>query len=90
VAKLAGLPKSVLVRANELLSNFEGGEPKPSPSQRSRAQRAAPDQLSLFHPPSMNATEKAVLQTLHSVDVNRLSPIDALTLIAELKTRLSS
>ena len=50
VAKLAGLPKTVLNRANEVLANLEGDsleieQPKLA---RSRKPKINPDQLSLF------------------------------------------
>ncbi len=89
VAKLAGLPSSVLSRANELLSTFESEDLKPSGRQRPRVQPAE-NQLSLFAPVSRSASEKRVLETLQALEVNRLSPLEALTLIAELKSRLSS
>lgn len=90
VARLAGLPRSVLARADELLSGFESGEPKAAGRQRSRAPKAPPNQLSLFHPGSVSSTETLVLQRLRSVEVERMSPIEALTLLADLKGRLSS
>jgi DNA mismatch repair protein MutS len=90
VAKLAGLPRSVLARADELLTGFESGEPKAAGRQRSRAPKAPPNQLSLFQPASVSSIEKIVLEKLRSVEVERMSPLDALALVADLKTRLSS
>jgi DNA mismatch repair protein MutS len=89
VAKLAGLPRSVLLRANELLTGFEGEVTKPAVPRRARAQ-AAPNQLSLFQAPSASPAEKRVLESLESLDVNRLSPLEALTALADLKSRLQS
>jgi DNA mismatch repair protein MutS len=89
VAKLAGLPSSVLARAGELLAGFEGDELKPNPNKRARARRPATNQLSLFAPGGdLSAAGRGVVERLQAVDVNRLSPIEALTLLAELKGQL--
>jgi DNA mismatch repair protein MutS len=80
VAKLAGLPEPVLARARAILKGLEAGRGAP----------AAPSpQLDLFAseaPP--RAGESDVLETLRSLDVDRLTPLDALTLLARLKEKL--
>lgn len=84
VARLAGLPPSVVTRAREILSGLErdelsrGGRPSLSAS-AAGAQR----QLGLFQPAS--AEDHPVLKRLQLVDVDRLTPLEALTLVAELK-----
>jgi len=79
VAKLAGLPKAVIERARQVLAGFERGE-------QVSLSRLVPTDLPLAAdaPP-----EHPVLQRLQSVDVNRLSPLEALNLLVEL-TRLLS
>lgn len=62
VAQLAGLPKPVLRRANELLGHLEG---KKSPT-RKRAD-------------NLPAPLKAFFDSLIDMDVNELSPVEALT-----------
>ena len=92
VAKLAGLPSSVLSRASELLATFEGEEPKSSPPRRGRARKPAPGQLSLFAPaagPAPSPGERTVIERLQALDIGRTSPLDALSLLAELKGQLS-
>ena len=83
VARLAGLPPSVLDRAREILNGLEkdeltrGGRPSLS---------AAPvetQQLGLFQPPLPD--DHPVLRRLRDLDVNRLTPLEALTVLAELK-----
>jgi DNA mismatch repair protein MutS len=88
VAKLAGLPRSVLTRANELLTGFEGEVVKPSAPRRARAQAPAQNQLSLFGAPSTSPAEKRVIESLESLDVNRLSPLEALGVLTDLKEKL--
>jgi DNA mismatch repair protein MutS len=83
VARLAGLPPAVLARAREILSGLEtdeltrGGRPSLS------AAAPAGEQLGLFG--TSLATDHPVLRRIREVDVNRLTPLEALTLLAELK-----
>ena len=90
VAKLAGLPSSVLARAGELLATFEGDETEVKPPKRGRARKPTPNQLSLFAPAGAQGPgERVVVERLQALDVNRLSPIEALTLLADLKGQLA-
>jgi DNA mismatch repair protein MutS len=83
VARLAGLPRSVVARAAEILRSLEqdelqrGGRPSltGAPVQEQR-------QLGLFQPA---ADVHPVVQQLRELDVDRLSPLDALNLLASLK-----
>ena len=82
VARLAGLPGSVVRRATEILRALEqdeltrGGRPSLSgaPAQDQR-------QLGLFQPTETHP----VVETLRKTDVNQLTPLDALNLLAALK-----
>ncbi|MBK5299414.1 MAG: hypothetical protein JJE40_19890, partial [Vicinamibacteria bacterium] len=84
VARLAGLPAAVVARAREILDGLEqdelarGGRPTVTGAQREPVQ-----QLGLFAPTS--AVEDRITARLREVDVNRLTPLDALTLLADLK-----
>lgn len=73
VAKLAGLPRQVLDRANEVLASLESEKPTPKVS------RPAKEQLGLFVDPL-----KAALKGL---DLNQTTPMQALSFLAELKTQ---
>ncbi|MGE5812967.1 MAG: MutS-related protein, partial [Acidobacteriota bacterium] len=83
VARLAGLPPAVLTRAREILGGLEtdeltrGGRPSLSDS------RPATEQLGLFG--TSVAADHPVLRRLRELDVNRLTPLEALTLLAEFK-----
>ncbi|HTA24993.1 MAG TPA: DNA mismatch repair protein MutS [Terriglobales bacterium] len=84
VAKLAGLPNEVVERAREVLAEHESAE------QRLTAQLASderqprpPAQLTIFTPLS-----QPVLDRLREVDLNRLTPLEALNLLAELKKEI--
>ncbi len=88
VARLAGLPAPVVVRAQEILRNLERtefdreGRPRIAHSETDAAPVGA-RQLALFSP-----RDETVVDELRRVDVNTLTPIDALSLLAELKKRL--
>ncbi len=89
VAKLAGIPEAVLARARGLLESFEGTqrESADSDAPRPKKHRARP-QLDLFSVPEPDARGHEVLDTLRNVDVDRLTPLDALKLLARLKKKL--
>ena len=84
VARLAGLPKKVLDRAHEVLSNLEQSEfdevgvPKISHSENHENQLFS-SQLGLFPDP-----ENPLIQKLRQVDPNELSPREALEVLFEL------
>jgi DNA mismatch repair protein MutS len=78
VARLAGLPSSVVQRAREILKNLEGGElderGRPRIARGSRGEE--PAQMGLF-----GATEHKLREELKKVDVSVLTPIEALNLL---------
>ena len=77
VAKLAGLPETVLKRAREILRELESqsAQPHPAPPQE--------DQVSLEA-----IAETAVADILRRTQVDALSPLEALNLLYELKAKL--
>jgi DNA mismatch repair protein MutS len=77
VAKLAGLPDQVVRRAREVLAQREFAEQQATAH---LSPGAAPAQLTIFTPIS-----QPVLERLRDVDLNRLTPLEALNLLAELK-----
>ena len=77
VAQLAGLPKPVIHRAEEILQQLEQGEPTHAPASAA----SGAQQLSLF------STENPALEQLKSIDVDALSPLEALTKLYELKKK---
>jgi len=83
VGRLAGLPATVLTRAKEILLELEGSHGAGGAGLGRTGRHAPPAagaaQLSLFQAP-----EPAVLKRLRGVDIDRLTPIEALNLLAEL------
>ncbi len=82
VAKLAGLPNEVIERAREVLAEHEDAERRVT-GHLSPGAKPAPAQLTIFTPLS-----QPVLERLREVDLNRMSPLEALNLLAELKKQI--
>ncbi|MBI2459943.1 MAG: DNA mismatch repair protein MutS [Candidatus Rokubacteria bacterium] len=78
VARLAGLPPEVLARARALLAELEEAGPRVVPAEPT-------PQLALFPP-----TPHPVLETLAGLDLDRLTPLEALTTLHALQVRLKS
>jgi DNA mismatch repair protein MutS len=84
VAKLAGLPQEVIVRAREVLSEHENAEQRLTEQLASdELQMPRPAQLTIFTPLSHQVVDR-----LRDVDLNQLTPLEALNLLAELKKQL--
>ena len=81
VARLAGLPASVIERAREVLKRHETNEHKLSEELTPGA--AAPTQSPMFTP-----IDQSVIDALRQADLDNLKPIEALNLLATLKKQL--
>jgi DNA mismatch repair protein MutS len=81
VAKLAGLPNEVIERAREVLAEHESAEQQVTGHLSPGA--GPPAQLTIFTPLS-----QPVLERLREVDLDRLTPLEALNLLAELKKQV--
>jgi DNA mismatch repair protein MutS len=87
VARLAGLPKAVIDRAREILGALErdeltrGGRPSVSgtPGDPQR-------QLGLFQ--TIAPPDDVVREKIAAIDVDRMTPMEALTFLAEIKKQL--
>ncbi len=87
VARLAGLPGSVVSRARQILAQLESGQAfgqSPQLSLFSAASAPPPAAPAPAPAPAPRAGE--ILERLAEVDPNRMTPIEALGLLAELKT----
>lgn len=83
VARLAGLPREVLDHAAEVLYELEGG-PTGMGSRLAGLRDRARQQFSLFDEPPPAEPSRA-LERLASLDPERITPIEALSELAELK-----
>ena len=82
VARLAGLPNDVIVRAREILRRHERSEEKLTQELSPGALPAAP------HQTSFAAIDESVLESLRGADLNGLTPLEALNLLAALQKQL--
>jgi len=83
VAKLAGIPLSVIERAREILATLERHERDLVEETRRRGPSAPIAQLGLFTP-----REQDVIDALRAIDLDALTPRDALTALYELRQKL--
>lgn len=89
VAQMAGMPREVVDRAREVLMNLEANELRPNRqsglARRRRGMQVDPNQLSLFDVLQSSPVE----DELKKLDINRLTPLEALIKLNELKSLLS-
>ncbi len=84
VARLAGLPTQTVTRAKQILAGLERDELSRGGRPTLTSAVADPQtQLGLFAAPP--AAESLVEARLRELDLDRMTPLDALTLLAELK-----
>ncbi|HSR12215.1 MAG TPA: DNA mismatch repair protein MutS, partial [Thermodesulfobacteriota bacterium] len=90
VARLAGLPHEVIDRAKEVLSNLERGElneggiPKLAASRKKKISWDS-HQPNLFSPPP-----DPLRDALRKIDPDRITPLEALGILSDLKSRLTN
>ncbi|PKN80645.1 MAG: DNA mismatch repair protein MutS [Deltaproteobacteria bacterium HGW-Deltaproteobacteria-1] len=88
VARIAGVPTDVILRAKEILYNLEKGEfdeiGMPRIARGKSAAKYGNPQLNLFA-----QSEDSVLDELRQMDTSSMTPLDALNTLHHLKSRLS-
>ncbi|MDL1971278.1 MAG: DNA mismatch repair protein MutS [Candidatus Desulfofervidaceae bacterium] len=80
VARLAGLPKDVISRAKEILSELESKE-----QERVSDEKAIQGQYQL---PLFEPEYRKVIKQLQGIDINRITPLQALNILHKLKNML--
>ena len=80
VAKLAGIPQSIISRAKEILSELESGEGETE----TVSTKVKEDDMQL----SLISADSPVTEKLKSIDLNTLTPIEAMNLLYELKNMI--
>lgn len=86
VARMAGLPPTVITRAREILERHEQSEHQLSEKLTPGATAGGeplPEQQPLFTP-----LDRSVLEALRDADIDNLKPVEALNLLAELKKQI--
>ncbi|MCJ7496861.1 MAG: DNA mismatch repair protein MutS [candidate division Zixibacteria bacterium] len=84
VARLAGIPKIVLERAKEILAELESGELSYEKLPKPKTEQLIKDfQLSIFSP-----KESLICDELKKLEIEKLTPLEALNKLEELKKKL--
>ncbi|MBX2953380.1 MAG: DNA mismatch repair protein MutS [Leadbetterella sp.] len=86
VAQLAGMPQSVVLRANEILQALEKSEAKEKNKQKLSDVPKNNYQLNFFDP--VDPVGEEVKESIRGLDLNTLSPIEALLKLNELQNKL--
>jgi DNA mismatch repair protein MutS len=98
VARLAGVPRKVIIRAREILANLENMELTPDHKPvlaRHREEKAATEriQTDLFSSGvqlnAMDSIHAEIVNHIQNLDINGLTPIDALNVLSQLKQKAS-
>jgi DNA mismatch repair protein MutS len=95
VAKMAGMPPSLIERANEILKQLESkqvdaseeetGKPKSKKSIKENLRQLNAPQLQLSIFDAHSQAFEDIRKTLDAVDINRLTPVEALIKLQEIK-----
>jgi DNA mismatch repair protein MutS len=81
VAQLAGMPNKVVLRSNDILHFLEKDKHKNEPKRKLEELPKAINQMSLFE---MDPKSKAVQEMLDKIDINTISPVEALLKLNEI------
>ena len=84
VAKLAGIPNEVVKRAKEILADIENGN-----KVYVKETKAQNDTFDLFSG-IISSKESDVAEKIKSIDINTMTPIEAMNVLFELKKMLSN
>jgi DNA mismatch repair protein MutS len=83
VGKLAGLPAEVVARARQVLADFERGE-------KVSVRAATSEAAGVREPEFLRAEDHPVIRELSELNLNSLSPLQALNLLAAWQKKLSN
>lgn len=90
VAKIAGLPNDLLMRADQILTRLEeqaNEKPSLNPSNKGAndsKENQVSEQISLF----TETTESPVLEKLRQLDIYNMTPMEVMLAVAEMKKKL--
>ncbi len=83
VARMAGMPRWVVDRAEKMLESMEGGSPDNKPAVMPTPTPASDIQLSMFQ--LDDPVLKHIRDEIHGLDINTLTPLEALNKLGEIK-----
>jgi DNA mismatch repair protein MutS len=97
VAKLAGLPESVIKRANEILAKFEADDDEYEKDKKGINKIKVPEtsvrQMSLFDDGKNEEIHEyaeyiAILNEIKNTDINNITPLQALNKLNRLRNKI--
>lgn len=88
MARLAGLPRQLITRAQEILSNLERTEFDPEGRPRLAAGDTAPLPTAERQLPLFAEAEARIANELRKLDLDEMTPLEALQALADLKKGL--
>jgi DNA mismatch repair protein MutS len=92
VAKMAGMPPSLIDRANEILKHLENQESGVGSSEprnlEKKIKNLSPSKIQLSIFDAHTETFEEIRKLLQDLDINRLTPVEALLKLQEIKNRL--
>jgi len=80
VARLAGIPNDVILKAKDVLGRLEKGEMALRPVNN--------DQMGLFEEEKLSQREKEAIDSIKNVDLQVLTPIEALNFLHDIKQKI--
>ena len=86
VAKMAGMPPSLIERANEILKQLESKHVQETNLETLKKVSSSKIQLSIFD--AHTETFDEIRNLLENCDINRLTPVEALLKLQEIKSKL--
>jgi DNA mismatch repair protein MutS len=87
VAQMAGMPNPIVLRASEIMKHLEKDKEMTAPKENLKEMPKNNFQLSLF---DMDPKLKAVREEIEKIDINTISPIEALIKLNEIKKKLEN
>jgi DNA mismatch repair protein MutS len=86
VARMAGMPASLIQRANEILKQLEEKHVDEGGDEKVKKLASPKMQLSIFDAHSQTFNE--IRELLEGMDINRLTPVEALLKLQEIKNKI--
>jgi DNA mismatch repair protein MutS len=85
VAQMAGMPNPIVLRAAEIMTHLEKDKEMPNPADKMKSIPKNNFQLSMFE---MDPKFQDAKELLDQIDINTISPIEALLKLHEIKKKL--
>lgn len=90
VARLAGVPASVINRAKEILKELEDADINKREVRFKRARKPIEGQIDVFSFNAQQRNSDEVLNEIKSIDVSTLTPLDALNILYNLQKKANT